>query len=215
MKAVDIDRYERTVRRNTVQEMERQLPTIVDAEIEKFVTNEVEALVKKQFDKAKQYFKPSSASEEVKMLRQNCAAAEQTVEHLKAELGVLKAVAPFIEEDFKSDEFTRFYTGLPNVGMLKTTFEHVHNTLPAERSTKLTPFQEFVCTMIKLSINIPIEDLGYRFGISISTVSRIILKWLRQMDVRLRDLIYWPDREALQKTMPVCFQESFGKRFRL
>ena len=32
------------------------------------------------------------------------------------------------------------------------------------------------------------------------------------MDVRLRDLIYWPDREALQKTMPVCFQESFGKK---
>lgn len=27
----------------------------------------------------------------------------------------------------------------------------------------------------------------------------------------MRDLNYWPDREALQKTMPVCFQESFGK----
>ena len=96
--------------------------------------------------------------------------------------------------------------------MLKATFEHVHNTLPGEQSTKLTPFQEFVCTMIKLSINTPIEDLGYRFGISTSTVSRVILKWLRQMDVQLRDLIYWPDREALQKTMPVCFQESFGKK---
>ena len=176
MKAVDTDRYERTVRRNAVQEMEGQLPAIVDAEIKIFVANEVEALVKKQFDKAKQYFKPSSTSEEVEMLRQNCVAAEQTVENLKAELGMLKAVAPFSEEDFKSDEFTRFYTGLPNVGMLKATFEHVHNILPAERGTKLTPFQEFVCAMIKLSISIPIEDLGYRFGVSTSTVSRIILK---------------------------------------
>ena len=135
VKAVNNDRYERAIRRNAVQEMEGQLPTIVKAEIESFVTSEVEALVKKQLDKAKQYFKPS---EEVEMLRQKCVAAEQTVEHLKAELGMLKAVAPFSEEDFKSDEFIRFYTGLPNVGILKATFEHVHNTLPGKQSTKLT-----------------------------------------------------------------------------
>ena len=32
------------------------------------------------------------------------------------------------------------------------------------------------------------------------------------MDIRLRDLIIWPDRENLRKTMPMCFQESFGKK---
>jgi len=32
------------------------------------------------------------------------------------------------------------------------------------------------------------------------------------MDIHLRDLIYWPDCEALQKTMPICFQQSFGKK---
>ena len=214
VKAVSTDRYERLQRRNAIQEMEGHLPKIIDAEIEKFVRNEVEELVKKQIDKARQYLKPSSVSltEEVEVLRTNLVAAEQTIEHLKAEQAMVKAVVPFLEEDFISDEFTRFYTGLPNIGMLKATFEHVHNTLPAERSTKLSPFQEFVCTMIKLSINLPIEDLGYRFKISTSTVSRIILKWLRQMDIWLRDLIYWPDREELQKTMPVCFQESFGKK---
>ena len=31
------------------------------------------------------------------------------------------------------------------------------------------------------------------------------------MDIRLRDLIIWPDRDSLRKTMPVCFQQSFGK----
>ena len=96
--------------------------------------------------------------------------------------------------------------------MVNVTFEHVYKTFPAERTTKLTAFQEFVCTVIKLSINPPIQDLGYRFGVSISTVSRILLKWLGQMDICSRDLIHWPDREALQKTMPVCFQELFGKK---
>ena len=96
--------------------------------------------------------------------------------------------------------------------MVKVTFKHVYKTMPAKRTTKFTAFQEVVCTLIKLSINPPIQDLGYQFGVSTSTVSRILLKWLRQMDIRLRDLIYWPDREALQKTMPVCFQQSFGKK---
>ena len=31
------------------------------------------------------------------------------------------------------------------------------------------------------------------------------------MDIQLKDLIFWPEREALQKTMPECFQISFGK----
>ena len=35
---------------------------------------------------------------------------------------------------------------------------------------------------------------------------------LKQMDLRLQDLIIWPDRDALQKTMPMCFQASFGKK---
>ena len=120
-----------------------------------------------------------------------CIKIEKTVDKLKVELAVAKALTEFSEENFKSDEFTRLYTGLPNIGMFKTTFEHVHKTLPAERSTKLTPFQEFVCTMVKLSVNTPIEDLGYRFRVSTSTVSRILLKWLRQMDIRLKDLINW------------------------
>jgi hypothetical protein len=32
------------------------------------------------------------------------------------------------------------------------------------------------------------------------------------MDLRLSPLISWPDREDLWKTMPQCFQFSFGKR---
>jgi len=42
-------------------------------------------------------------------------------------------------------------------------------------------------------------------------VSRILFKWLTQMDIRLQDLIIWPDRDSLRKTMPQCFQDSVGK----
>ena len=96
--------------------------------------------------------------------------------------------------------------------VLKSVFDHVVKTLPVEWSTKLSPFQEFMVVMLKLRLNSPIEDLSYRFNASVSSVSRILLKWPKQMDIRLQDLIIWPEREELQRTMPECFKVSFGTK---
>ena len=43
----------------------------------------------------------------------------------------------------------------------------------------------------------PMQDLAYRFGISLPTVSRIFLAWMVVLDVRLAPLMKWPDREDL------------------
>ena len=103
------------------------------------------------------------------------------------------------------DDTIKFYTALPNFKILKAIYDHTYKTLSKDGITKLTAFQEFMCTMLKLRMNTPMEDLAYWFRISVTTVSRIFLKWLRQMDLRLQDLIIWPDQDVLQKTMPVCF----------
>ena len=125
---------------------------------------------------------------------------------------IKEQLSPFCEESLKDDNTVLFHTGLPNFKVLKSIFDHVLQTLPNEGLSKLTPFQEFMCTLLKMRLNTPLQGLAYQFGISKATVSRIILKWLIQMDIRLQDLIIWPDRESLRKTMPMCFQESFGKR---
>ena len=67
-------------------------------------------------------------------------------------------------------------------------------------------------TIMKLKLNMPMQDLAYRFNISRSTVSRIFLAWMCVMDVRLMPLIVWPERQDLIRTMPQCFQESFGTK---
>ena len=54
-------------------------------------------------------------------------------------------------------------------------------------------------------------DSAYRFGVSPATVSSIVLKWLTQIDIRLKKLIRL-ERENLQKTIPNSFQVSFGKK---
>ena len=87
---------------------------------------------------------------------------------------------------------------------------------PPERNpggvTKLSSFQEFMTTMVKLRLNCEVQDLAYRLNISPATVSRILLKWLTAMNNSLCSLIMWPDREALRKTMPECFRTSFGTK---
>ena len=65
---------------------------------------------------------------------------------------------------------------------------------------------------MKLRLNMPLEDLAYRFNVSVSTVSRTFQATMVVMDVRLRPLIKWPEREELWRTMPRCCQYSFGKK---
>ena len=66
--------------------------------------------------------------------------------------------------------------------------------------------------LMKLRLNVPLQDLAYRFDISLSTVSRIFSAWMTVMDIKLSPLISWPEREDLWHTMPKCFHYSFGKK---
>ena len=119
---------------------------------------------------------------------------------------------PFSEEAFQKDDYVRFYTGLPNFKVLKAIYNHVVSAVPTSKYNKLKPFEEFIAVLMKLRLNCRMQDLAYRFRVSISTISRIFLKWITVMDGRLRHLIVWPDRDCLIKTMPTCFQNSFGRK---
>lgn len=116
----------------------------------------------------------------------------------------------FEQEFFEGDDGkVRFYTGLPSWEVLMKTFSFVSPHVN-RRSLSLSKFQEFVLVLIKLRLAVPHQDLAYRFDVSRTVVSRIIVTWLTVMDVRLSPLISWPSREQLQRTMPKCFIDSFG-----
>ena len=66
---------------------------------------------------------------------------------------------PFTELHFKCDEDkVEFYTGLPGFDILMATFNFVspHST---RRSPSLNLFQEFIMTLMKLSLNVPSKVL--------------------------------------------------------
>ena len=109
------------------------------------------------------------------------------------------------------EDKVRFYTGLPSFDILNTVFLHVSRHVSRDTLT-LTKFQEFALTLMKLKLDMPLKDLAFCFGVSLSTVSRVFSSWMIALDVRLSPLVSWPDQEDLWRTMPQCFQDSFGKK---
>ncbi|XP_065902961.1 uncharacterized protein [Dysidea avara] len=221
-----VERYERArerdQRRLVNQEMEKVLPTIMANEIDVIIIEEVKLIVTEQIEIAYQYFKAKEdndceCSSKVALLEKELADSKEAIKSLTEQLQQMNekhSRGPFTEESLldASDDAISSYSALPNFKVLKAIFDHVHKTLPSDGITKLSPFQEFMFVILKLRINPPLEFMAYQFRISTATASRIFMKWLKQMDLRLQDLIIRPDRDALQKTMPMCFQASFGKK---
>lgn len=117
----------------------------------------------------------------------------------------------FDRKDMQDDKKVRFYTGLVSFQVLVCLYDHVAPYV-SRQSKSLTQFQVLVMILMKLRINMPFQDLAYRFGVYLSTVSRLFSSWIPIMAIRLRPMIYWPERDQLWATMPQCFQYSFGNK---
>ena len=112
----------------------------------------------------------------------------------------------------KGDQLVNSYTGVSSFDVLNVLFGFIAPVIAVTSSSKLTKFEQFTLVLMKLKMNIPNFDLAFRFGISKSTVSRIIRKWIFALDDRLSRLIYWPTREELIRTMPFCFRPKYKLR---
>ena len=118
---------------------------------------------------------------------------------------------PFGKEEFRCDDKkVQFYTRLPSFDILNIVFHRIAPFVN-RKSQLLTPFEEFIMTIMKLKLNMPLKIL-LTDSMFVSTVSRTFQAWMIVMDCRLQPFIKWPEREALWHTMPQCFQQPFGKK---
>ena len=117
-----------------------------------------------------------------------------------------------LEEDgFRDDnDKVLFFTGIPSFMIMTTVFAMVIPFVNAAR--KLSPFQMCLLTCMRMAMNLSIRFLGYLFGVSQSSASRIFYDVLTVMHTRLVHLlILWPERDILKMSMPMSFRSKFGK----
>ncbi|KAG0424515.1 hypothetical protein HPB47_028259 [Ixodes persulcatus] len=76
----------------------------------------------------------------------------------------------------RDDELTKFYTGLPNFKLLNGVFTLVKELVRHIPINALPQFQEFVVTLIRLRLNVPLRDLAFRFDVSEAT--KDLMKWI-------------------------------------
>ena len=79
---------------------------------------------------------------------------------------------------------------------------------------KLSPLNEFFLTMVRLRVGLLNKDLAYRFGISPSSVSKIVTSWIQFLHLqfgRMRNVMF-ASRQLLKHNMPSCFAKFKGIR---
>lgn len=109
-----------------------------------------------QTEKTSHYF---DCLENDKALRSQLQEAKQRVEELEL------TRAAFQHDDSR----VKFYTGLPSFAMLLAVSELVEGSVSVLHTSRnaLTKFQELLLTLIRLRLGVSLQDLAYRFNVSI------------------------------------------------
>ncbi|CAC5403235.1 unnamed protein product [Mytilus coruscus] len=139
---------------------------------------------------------------------------ELEIERLKQENLSLKeklnaGTGDITPETFTNDEKAKHYTGLRYI-VLMSLFTFLEPHISQTSKSSLSRFQKLVLVLMKLRLNLGIQDLGYRFKVTPSCVSKVFLDMIHVMYIRMKCLILWPEREELQTSMPMEFRKYFG-----
>lgn len=86
-------------------------------------------------------------------------------------------------------------------------------TAKGKRKKKLIPINQLFLTLFKLRQNPKERDLAFRFGISVSTVSKYFITWVCFMYSHLKEVQWMPDVEQVKSTLPLAFKESYSNTY--
>ncbi|XP_070200907.1 uncharacterized protein [Littorina saxatilis] len=116
------------------------------------------------------------------------------------------------EDGSRDDEKVKYYTGLPSFLTLAALVSFLTPHISSGPRSITSKFQQVLIVLTRLRLNLPGHVVADLFRISDNSVSRIFLKVLDVMYVRMMPLISWPDRESLRRTMPFNFKPDFGNK---
>lgn len=114
------------------------------------------------------------------------------------------------EASLRNDaEKVKFYTGLPNFFVLETVMWLLAPHMDAMKAAKLSKFQQLLLTLMRLRLDLRNQDLAYRFGVKVGTVTRTVHQMVSIMSSTLvPTAVFWPSRAELRKNLPAALRAS-------
>uniref|UniRef100_A0A1A8PLH0 Si:dkey-56d12.4 n=3 Tax=Nothobranchius TaxID=28779 RepID=A0A1A8PLH0_9TELE len=113
---------------------------------------------------------------------------------------------PLYRHLLRTDMLCRLYTGLS----LSAFHQLTRNLLPFNAQIfELDPIDQLLMTLMKLKLNLLLEDLAERFGVCPSGVSRIVSHWIDLMEICMKSYIPWLSKETIAGTMPQFFKSHY------
>ena len=76
---------------------------------------------------------------------------------------------------------------------------------------ELNTENQLLLTLMKVRLDLHVEDLSFTFGLCKASVSRIISTWIPFLGMELQPLIYWPTVEETLSYTPICFVGNLKK----
>ena len=130
-----------------------------------------------------------------------------------------------IEQIADNDAAIHFYSGFNDYSTLIICFEFLGKSVDHLKywgskskvpsmekrgtSRSLTPLNEYFLVLCRLRCGLLEMDLSFRFQISQSTVSRIIITWINFLFFKFKDIPIWPCRQQVNHFMPQLFKEFY------
>ena len=99
----------------------------------------------------------------------------------------------------ENDDVTKFYTGLATWSVFHFLFTYLVTYFPIKRPSlmKLQLCDSLLMVLMRLRLNLLVEDLVYQFEISLSTASDLFQEWMDVMFDHLRTFIKSPTQEIV------------------
>lgn len=123
-----------------------------------------------------------------------------------------------LKQNLQSNKFTvenlnnsqiKAYTGLPSKDVFLWVLGLVAVFL--KKIGKLSAGDQLLLVLMKLRLNLTNTDLGYRFNVCPTQISKVLSQCIPVLAMRLRFLIKWPSKETVLKNMPKSFRRNYRK----
>lgn len=75
---------------------------------------------------------------------------------------------------------------------------------------RISKHNRLLMFLMKMKTGLTYLALGVLFGVHRTTVSRIFLSTLQHLTQATANLVYWPDKDTVQASMPECFHPQFS-----